>query len=208
MSAGRGVEAVVFDLGGVLLDWDPRYLYRELIGDEAEMERFLAEVCTPAWHEDNDRGVPYAESCAALAARFPGDAELIWAWAQRSEEMVAGAIEGSVAVLGELRAGGVGCYALTNMEAETYPRRVERFAFLRWFDGVVVSSAEGVIKPDPEIFRRLLGRFGLEAARTVFVDDAPRNVLAAQALGMVGVVFESPAQLRAELGGLGLPVAA
>ena len=197
----------MFDLGGVLLDWDPRYVYRELIADETEMERFLAEVCSPEWHHGNDLGTPYAESCAALAARHPAQAELIWAWAQRSEEMVAGTIEASVRILGELQEAGVPCYALTNMEAETYPRRRERFDFLRSFAGTVVSSSERVAKPDVEIFRRMLRRFGLTARRTVIVDDAPANVEAAAALGMIAVRFHSPEQLRADLCALGLPIA-
>jgi 2-haloacid dehalogenase len=200
------IEAVVFDLGGVLLDWDPRYVYRELFDDEAEMERFLSQVCSREWHEDNDRGVLYADSCAALAARHPGFEELIWTWARRTEDMIGGPIEGTVAVLAELQTAGVPCYGLTNMEAETYPRRVERFTFLQGLVGTVVSSAEGVIKPDPEIFRRLLSRFALVAERTVFVDDSEVNVAAAAELGFVAVRFVSPEALRADLVALGLPL--
>ena len=201
------ITAIVFDIGGVLLDWDPRYVYRELFDDEAEMERFLTEVCSPAWHETNDRGVLYADSCAALAERFPDQASLIWTWPRRTEEMIAGPIEGSVTVLEELLEAGVRCYALTNMERETYPVRRERYPFLQRFAGTVVSSAEGVVKPDPEIFGRLLDRYDLRPAQTVFVDDAPRNVAAAAALGFVAVRFSSPAQLRASLIELGLPLA-
>jgi 2-haloacid dehalogenase len=200
------IEAVVFDIGGVLLDWDPRYVYRELFDDEAEMERFLSQVCSREWHEDNDRGVLYADSCAALAARHPGYEELIWTWARRTEDMIGGPIEGTVAVLAELQAAGVPCYGLTNMEAETYPRRVERFPFLQGLIGTVVSSAEGVIKPDPEIFRRLLSRFALVAQRTVFVDDSEVNVAAAAELGFVALRFVSPEALREDLVALGLPL--
>jgi 2-haloacid dehalogenase len=201
------ITAVVWDFGGVLLDWNPRYVYRELFDDEAEMERFLAQVTSAQWHEGNDRGVPYVTSCAALAAAHPQYAEFIWAWWRRSEEMIAGPIEGSVAVLDELLGAGVPCYGLTNMEADTYPLRYARFPFLRALRGTVVSSAEGVIKPDPEIFRRLLTRFALEPARTVFIDDAPRNVTAASELGMTAVRFQSPRQLRTDLIALGLPLA-
>ena len=204
MAWAPSIQAVVFDIGGVLLAWDPRHLYRKLIADERVMERFLAEVCTLEWHAAHDLGIPFEASCAALAARHPEDAELVWAWARRSEEMVAGPIEGTVEILRELRAAAVPCYALTNMEAETYPRRRERFHFLSSFDGVVVSSAEGVAKPDPEIFRRLLARFGLTAQRTLMIDDAPRNVAAAEAMGMAAVRFESPAQLRRALVDAGL----
>ena len=161
-------------------------------------------MCSREWHEDNDRGARYADSCAALAARWPRYAAEIWAWGTRTEEMIGGPIEDTVAVLGELLDAGVPCYALTNMEAETYPRRYERFAFLRWFAGTVVSSAEGVIKPEPEIFRRLLSRYALVAERTVFIDDSPVNIDAASALGMVALRFESAASLRAQLVARGL----
>jgi 2-haloacid dehalogenase len=203
---GAEIAAVVFDLGGVLLDWDPRYLYRELFDDEDEMERFLSEVCTLDWHAAHDRGRPFAESCAELAAAHPEQADLIWAWSTRSEEMIAGPIQGTVEILRELKAAGVPVYALTNMEAETYPLRRERYDFLRGFAGTVVSSHEGVAKPDPEIFRRLLERFGLEASLTVLIDDSEANVRAARAVGMQAVRFRSPEQLRGWLRERGLPV--
>jgi 2-haloacid dehalogenase len=200
------ISAVVFDIGGVLLEWDPRNVYREVFDDEAEMERFLSEVCSREWHEDNDRGVPYAESCAALAVRFPEYAMEIHMWGERTEDMIAGPIQGTVAVLAELQAAGVACYGLTNMEAETYPLRYARYEFLRSLAGTVVSSQEGVIKPDPEIFRRLFARFGLVPERTVFVDDVERNIVAARELGMQTVLFSSPEQLRSDLAALGLPL--
>jgi 2-haloacid dehalogenase len=196
----RSIEAVIFDLGGVLLDWDPRYLYRKLFDDEEAMERFLDGVCTMDWHEANDRGVPYQVTCAQLAAEHPEHAEHIWAWGTRTEEMVGGPIAGTVEILRELvRDGSVRLFALTNMEAHTYPLRRERFEFLRWFEGTVVSSSEGVIKPEPQIFRVLLERYGLEAESTLMIDDNPRNVEAARALGMPAIRFESPEELRAEL---------
>jgi 2-haloacid dehalogenase len=194
--ASEPIEAVVFDLGGVLLDWNPRHLYRKLFDDESAMDRFLDEVCTLDWHAAHDRGVPFETSCAALAASHPEHAELIWAWGRRSEEMVAGPIAGTVQILRELKGRGVPCYALTNMETETYPRRLERFAFLGWFDGTVVSGFEGVAKPDAEIFRRLLDRFGLTPSRTLMIDDAAPNIAAARGLGMQTVQFESVGHLR------------
>jgi 2-haloacid dehalogenase len=197
-------DALVFDVGGVLLDWNPRYLYRRLIDDEDELEWFLAEVCTMEWHAAHDRGVPMAESCAALAAIHPDYAELINAWSERSEEMVAGPIPGTVELLGELLQKRVRCYALTNMERETYPLRLERFPFMSWFAGTVVSSHEGIAKPDPEIFRRLLDRFGLEPERTIMIDDSPPNIQAAASLGMRAVRFTSPIALRVALDGLRL----
>jgi 2-haloacid dehalogenase len=200
----RPIEAVVFDIGGVLLDWNPRYLYRQLFDDEQEMERFLAEVCTLEWHEAHDRGKPFEASCAELASLHPEYAEMIYAWGRRSEEMIAGPIEESVEILGRLRASGVRCYALTNMETETFPLRVKRFPFMSWFDGAVVSGFEGVVKPDPEIFRRLLERFDLTAESTLFVDDSESNVRAARELGIRAVLFESPAAFEQVLSELGL----
>jgi 2-haloacid dehalogenase len=200
----QSVEAVVFDIGGVLLDWDPRHLYRQLIEDEEVMERFLAEICTPEWHAQHDRGVSAERSCAKLAAAHPEHAELIRAWAGRSEEMVAGADPAAVEIVRELKAVGLPCYALTNMEAEAYPRRLERFPFLRLFDGIVVSGLEGVAKPDPEIFRRLLDRYGLTAGAAVMIDDSAANVAAARKLGMRTVRFESASQLRGWFSAAGL----
>ncbi|MFZ0091360.1 MAG: HAD family phosphatase [Solirubrobacteraceae bacterium] len=202
-AATAPIRAAVFDIGGVLLDWDPRHLYRKLIDDEDEMERFLADICTLEWHAGHDLGVPFATSCARLAAAHPECSELIWAWGRRSEEMVTGPIVGSVQILRELQRNGIQCYALTNMESETYPLRLERYDFLRWFDGTVVSSAEGVAKPDPVIFERLLERFGLPPETTVMIDDNADNVCAAGSLGMQVVKFESPEQLRSWLAGAG-----
>ena len=202
------IDAVVFDIGGVLLDWDPRYLYRELFDDEREMEWFLAEVCTPEWHAANDRGVPFEVNAAELAAVHPDFAEEIYAWGRRSEEMVAGPIEGTVEIFGRLKAAGVPCYALTNMEAETFPLRVDRYPFMQWFDGAVVSAFEGVIKPDPKIFNVLLDRFDLTPETTLFVDDSSRNVRAARELGIQAVEFSSAAEFGELLSELGLLKAA
>jgi 2-haloacid dehalogenase len=188
--------AVVFDLGGVLLEWNPRHLYRKLIDNEAEMERFLAEVCTMEWHHAHDLGVPPEQNAPPLIAEHPDQAELIWAWTRRSEEMLGGPIEASVEILCGLKAAGVPCYALTNMETWTYPGRRERYPFLRCFDGTVVSGFEGVAKPDPRVFELLLERFGLDPAKTLFIDDSRVNVEAARGVGLQAIEFESPARLR------------
>lgn len=198
------IDAVVFDIGGVLLDWNPRYLYRGLFDDEVEMEDFLARVCTLEWHHDNDLGVPLEQTCGQLAAAHPEYAELIWAWGRRSEEMIGGPIDGSVAILEDLHRAGVACYALTNMESWTFPLRRARFPFFSVFDGIVVSSHERVAKPDAEIFRRVTDRFALIPARTLLIDDALRNVEAADALGWQTIRFTSPAELRGALTTAGL----
>jgi 2-haloacid dehalogenase len=198
------IEAVVFDVGGVLLDWNPRHLYRQLFADSAEMEWFLAEVCSPAWHAAHDRGVSTAASCAELASRYPELSELIWAWSTRSEEMIGGVYAGSVEVLRAVRETGLPCYALTNMEAETYPLRLQRFSFLGWFDGTVVSGREGVAKPDPAVFMRLLDRFGLSPRTTLMIDDTKENLESASTLGMQTALFRSSRQLRTELTAAGV----
>ena len=198
------VKAVVFDLGGVLIDWDPRYLYRKLLDDEAAVEEFLATVCTPEWNAEQDQGRPFAEGVAELVGRHPVHAAAITAYHERWPEMLGGAVAGTVEVLAELRAAGVPVYALTNWSAETFGIARERFEFLEWFDGVLVSGEERMIKPDPAIFRLLLDRFGLDPGATVYIDDSPANVAAADRLGFDAVRFTSPAQLRRGLEARGL----
>ena len=198
MSAAR-FDTVVFDLGGVLVDWNPRYLYRQLFDDEAAMERFLAEVCTSQWNERQDEGRSWAEAIAGLSAEYPQHAALIAAYRERWSDMLSGPIAASVAILDELRARGVPLYALTNWSQETFPLARQRFAFMDAFLGIVVSGEERLIKPDPTIFRRLLDRYGLDAARTIYIDDAPRNVEAAARLGMHALQFRDAATLRDEL---------
>ena len=198
LAGGAGLpKAMLFDLGGVFIDWDPRNLYRKLFaGDVAAMEYFLAKVCTPAWHEEQDRGKGIAEACAELAASHPAYARFISAWAERNEEMVGGVLEGSIAVLAELKAEGVPCYALSNMERESWAWRLEHYEFLRWFDGYVISGLEGVAKPDREIFEIALERFKLAPPEVMFVDDRPLNVEAAARLGIRAVLFSTPEAMR------------
>jgi 2-haloacid dehalogenase len=193
------VKAVVFDLGGVLIDWDPRYLYRKLLADEAAVEEFLATVCTPEWNAEQDRGRPFAEGVAELVERHPAHAAAIAAYFDRWGEMLGGEIGGTVELLAELRAAGMPLYALTNWSAETFVIARERFELLSWFDGVVVSGEERMIKPDPAFFRLLLDRFGLAPEATFYVDDSEPNVAAASALGLDAVRFTGPEQLRREL---------
>jgi 2-haloacid dehalogenase len=168
------------------------------------MDQFLGEVCTTGWHDPHDRGEPTAKSCAELATRYPEWSDLIRAWAERSEDMVAGPIRESVEVLRDLKETGLPCYALTNMEAETYPLRLQRFPFLGWFDGTVVSGFERVAKPDPEIFVRLLDRYNLTASNTLMIDDKLENLAAAERIGMFTLQFHSPRQLRNRLESLSL----
>jgi 2-haloacid dehalogenase len=201
----ESVSAVVFDIGGVLLDWDPRHLYRQLFdGDETAMERFLAQVCSPEWHAAQDLGYNVGLACRELASRHPDQAEMILAWADGTEKMVAGPITGTVEIMAELKCRGVACYALSNMEAETFPLRLERYDFLRALDGQVISGLEKVAKPDPRIYRVLLERYELSPGRTLFIDDKAVNVTAARAAGMQALQFTSAPALRAELVRMGL----
>ena len=198
--------AVVFDLGGVLIDWDPRHLYRRLIPDEAEMERFLRDVVSAEWNLEHDRGRSFAEGVALLTRKHPEQADLIAAFHERWPEMLGGAIEGTVEILAELRTSGVRLLALTNWSAETWPIGRARFPFLAWFEAVIVSGAEQLVKPDPGIFRILVDRHGLDPATTVFIDDLPRNVEAAAALGFRAIRFTTPAALRGDLAAEGMAV--
>ncbi|RIQ11071.1 HAD family hydrolase [Jiangella rhizosphaerae] len=198
-------QAVVFDLGGVLVDWDPRYLYRTLLPSEDAVERFLAEVTTPEWNAAQDAGRTWADAVATLSAEFPEHAELISAYDTRWIETIGGEIEGTVELLRELRdAGSVGLFALTNWSAEKFPLAMERFEWLSWFEGIVVSGTERLVKPDPRIFQLLLDRYGLDASSTVYIDDNPPNVDAAADLGMTSLHFTGPDRLRDELSQLGL----
>jgi 2-haloacid dehalogenase len=196
--------AVVFDLGGVLIDWNPRYLYRQLIADEAEMERFVREVVTSEWNLEHDRGRSFDDGVALLSQAHPGQADLIAAFRDRWPEMLGGPIEPTVEVLDELRSSGIRLLALTNWSAETFPIGAARFPFLGWFEAVIVSGEEGLVKPDPAIFGLLEERHGLEPARTVFVDDLVANIDAAAALGYRAVRFTDAAALRRDLVALGI----
>ena len=193
------IDSVVFDVGGVLLDWDPEYLYRQLISDEEERHWFLTEVCSPEWNAAQDAGRTWADATSELSARFPEHSALIDAYAERWEEMIAGPIDDSVAVLEELRGGGVPTYALTNFSAEKWDVAKDRWSFLDGFDGKVVSGVVGVTKPDPEIYRILLDQYRLEPARTFYTDDVASNVEAARQLGVAAELFVDASTLRRQL---------
>jgi 2-haloacid dehalogenase len=199
------ISAVVFDLGGVLIDWNPRYLYRQLFADPGEMEDFLARICTADWHQAHDLGEDTTASCERLAAAHPDYRDAIMAWASRGEEMAAGQFDRTVEVLSRVKAAGIPCYALSNMEPDAFATRCTRFEFMTWFDGYVISGLEGVAKPDRRIFEILLERYALVPEATVFVDDVQHNVDAARALGINAVRFTGPAALTQHLRALGVP---
>jgi len=199
------IQAVVFDLGGVLIDWNPRHLYRRLFdGDVAGMEWFLAEICTPAWNAEQDSGRSWHDAVETLARLHPEYRELIVAYDERWPEMLGGPIDGTVEILAELRRAGLRLAALSNWSAEKFPIARERYDFLDWFEAVVISGEAGVSKPDPRIYRHLLARTGFGPATTLFIDDVAANVAVAAELGMVARPFTDPDSLRADLQGLGL----
>lgn len=196
----------VFDIGNVLLDWDPRHLYRKVFDDHGRMEQFLTEVCTPAWNIEQDRGRLFRDAVAELVTVHPHLEAEIRAFDERWIETVSGTIQGSVDLLAELQGKGVPTYAITNFSAEKFADAQRVWPFLGSFIDVIVSGEHRVLKPDPAIYRLLLDGNGLAAEACVFIDDSPKNVVGAQAVGMHAVHFSGPDKLRADLRGLGFPV--
>lgn len=201
MSAPDG-WTVLFDLGGVVLSWEPARAYEQVLSPELVPD-FMATIGFEEWNRGHDSGRRYDESEAELLARHPEHAETVLAY-RRHFDRTLGTVSGTGAVMAELQQAGVGLNALTNWSAETFPVARERFGLLRRFRDILVSGEELLAKPDPAIFTLALERFGLTAERTVFVDDVPANVEAARSLGLTGLVFTDADQLRTELVGLEL----
>ena len=193
------IKTLVFDLGGVLIDWNPRYLYRKLIDDENDIDSFLSEVCNPEWNVKQDAGRALAEATAERIALYPEKKSLIEAFYERWEEMLGGEIGETVEILRELKNKGESLYALTNWSSETYPIAEERFVFLQWFEATLVSGVEKMVKPDPAIFHLLLNRYELQAQDCLFIDDSKTNTEAAARIGFETHHFESAARLRQKL---------
>lgn len=200
-------STVIFDLGGVLIDWDPRRPYRDLLASDDEIERFFDRAGMLAWNAQQDAGLAWDVAIEEHAAKHPEYANLIAAWHARWTDMLVGPIDGTVSILKELRSAGTPTYALTNWSDSTFPIARERYGFLDWFDGIVVSGEERVIKPDPRIYQILFERYDVDPADAVFIDDSPRNVKAAVALGVTALHFTDSHQLRAQLAELGLVAA-
>lgn len=209
MADERRIDTVVFDVGNVLLNWSPLNLYETLIPDPVRRAWFLNEVCTTAWNNEQDRGRSWIDAVAEAIARHPTEADLISAYHLRWQEMVTGPIPGSVTTLRALAASGVPLYALTNFSAEKFVETTARFPFFSHFDGWIVSGEEGVMKPDPEIFHRLVARFEIDPTRALFIDDSAANIATAQSLGFTTHHFDpndqSAAHLIAQLQTLDLP---
>jgi 2-haloacid dehalogenase len=200
------MPTAVFDVGNVLIRWDPFRVYREMIPDEAKRHWFLQNVCTAAWNLEQDRGRSWEEGVALLVASHPEWEAQIRAYDERWHEAVPGLIEDSVAVLDDLKARGDKVYAITNFSREKWAECLIRFPFLQSFDGVVVSAHERVIKPDPAIYRILFKRYDLVPEDCIFIDDSAKNIETARALGMRGIHFVEPIDLRVELARYGLNI--
>jgi 2-haloacid dehalogenase len=194
---------IVFDLGKVLLEWDPRHLYRKVFDNPDKMEWFLAHVCHPEWNLEQDRGRSFADAVIEAKARHPDYAAEIEAFHLRWSEMVPHAIDGSVDILESLHKKGAPLYAITNWNGDTFRQTKLRFPFLNLFRDIVVSGDEKQIKPDADIYHTLLKRNKLKAEDCVFIDDSLKNVHGAEAVGMKGIHFTSPEALRADLKELG-----
>jgi 2-haloacid dehalogenase len=197
-------KKLVFDLGGVLLDWNPRHLYQKLFSDQEELDYFLAEVCSPAWNAQMDASKPFQEAIDELIIDHPGYSKQIQAYFTRWEEMMGGVIPGTVAILQELKEIGSDLAALSNWSAETFPRVRGKYDFLDWFDPLILSGEVGVAKPDPAIYHHLLQALGLPARDCLFIDDSLENIQEANRQGFSTIHFRSPEGLREDLTGMGL----
>jgi 2-haloacid dehalogenase len=202
----NGQPIPVFDVGNVLIHWDPRRLYRRLIEDTAELDDFLTRICATEWNLQMDGGKPFAEGIAERIALFPDKAELIQAFDRNWIETVGGAIEGSVAILDELRAKDIKTYAITNFSREKFAEASRHFSFLTGFDGIIISAHERLLKPDRRIYELLCRRYDLDAAECIFIDDNLANVEGARAAGMQAHHFGGAEGLRSALKSAGLPL--
>jgi 2-haloacid dehalogenase len=194
------VDTIIFDLGNVLIQWDPRHLYRKILKDEEEVTWFLQNICTADWNDQQDAGRSFQEATEELIHKHPEWEIAIRAWYDRWQETIPGDVKDSVKILEEIKQSGrYKLYALTNWSAETFPWALENFSFLHWFEGIVVSGIEKKRKPFPEIFHLLLDRYKVDPARALFIDDNVKNIEGGKAVGLNTILFESPQQLRASL---------
>ncbi len=199
------IDTLIFDLGGVLINWDPRHLYRKIFDDETTVENFLASVCTQQWNEQQDAGRSIATATTTLIDQFPHHETAIKAYYDRWTEMLDGPIDGTVKLLSSLRQSGeYKLLALTNWSAETFPHARNHFAFLSHFDDILVSGEVNLKKPDRRIFDLLLQTHSVTPSQAVFIDDAIHNVKAAGELGLHAIHFKSPGELKTDLEILGV----
>jgi 2-haloacid dehalogenase len=203
----NNINTLIFDLGGVLIDWNPRYLYRKIFKEEEQVTWFLENICTSEWNDLQDAGRSFEEATAELVEKHPEFAGPITAWYTRWQETISGPIEGTVNILKEIKDSQLfRLYALTNWSAETFPWALQNFDFLNWFEGIVVSGMEKCRKPAPEFFRILFERYAIKPSEALFIDDNLKNIEGAKSVGLNVIAFTSAEQLTRELRGLGIEV--
>ncbi len=190
---------IVFDLGAVLIEWDPRHLYRKIFTDPEKMEWFLTNVCHNDWNLEQDRGRSFDEAVAEAIGRHPEWEREIKLYRDRWVEMVPGDIPATVQILEELHAKGAPLYAITNWNGDTFRITQGRFKFLSLFRDIVVSGDEKLVKPEPDIFHLLASRNNIELSESIFIDDSAKNIKGAEAMGMKTHHFVTPEGLRADL---------
>ncbi len=199
------IQAIVFDFGGVLIEWDPRNLYRRYFPNQPQaMEQFLAEIHFPEWNTRLDKGLPFKQGVAELSAQFPQYAELIRAFHEHWPEATGSPITGTIEILRKLKQLEWPVYGLSNWSAETFPITRAQYDFFDLLDGFIISGDVKLTKPDPAIFQALLNKIGRKAEECVYIDDHLPNIKTAQALGFIAIQFQSPAQLERELHELGI----
>ena len=199
------IKAILFDFGNVLLEWDPRHVYRRYFpGNEAAMEQFLHEVSFMDWNAQQDKGRPFAEGVAVLSKQFPQYSDLIQAYHDNWKESIGNSLSGTVELMKRLKSAGYPVYGLSNWSAETFPLVRKKYEFFSLLDDIILSGEVGAIKPEPEFFRIALKRIGRPAHECLFIDDAPANIIQAQKMGFVTILFISPGQLEAQLHEYGL----
>lgn len=199
------IDTIVFDLGGVLIDWNPRYVFKNIFKEEEEMEYFLTEVCKPSWNHQMDEGKPFAEAVEELTKEFPKYALDIKAYHERWDEMLSGTINGTVEILYKLtRSANFKMLALTNWSAETIPVAYRRYPLFSCFEGIVVSGDVKMAKPESPIFEHLIAQFSVNPSKAIFIDDSLPNIKTAESLGFNAIHFQSPDQLAATLNSMGI----
>lgn len=201
----KKIDTVIFDLGGVLIDWNPRYLFRKILKNEEEINFFLENICTSEWNDRQDAGRSFADGIRELIGKHPDWEGSIIAWGERWQETINGPIQETVDILEKIKhSGAFKLYALTNWSAETFPWALQNFHFLHWFEGIVVSGVEKTRKPFPEFYKILFERYRIDPSRALFIDDNIKNIDGASAVGLNSVHFTTPAQLKKDLTQIGV----
>ncbi len=201
----KTIDTVIFDLGAVLIDWNPRYLYRKIFKTEEEISWFLENICTSEWNDQQDAGRSFSEATEELIAKHPAWEIAVRAWYDRWHETIQGPVHETVEILKRIKESKkYRLYALTNWSEETFPWALNNFEFLHWFEGIVVSGVEKIRKPQPEFFQILFNRYEVDPRLSLFIDDNAKNVEAGKKLGLTTIHYQSPSQLHKELDRLGI----